>query len=83
LWVTQIEGSTIEEAGVIKMDFLGLKTLSIQKTALELIKQNHGVIIDLDELPLNDEITFQLYQKAKPMVPFSLRVWACKNIYEN
>ncbi|MEI2708959.1 MAG: hypothetical protein V9E96_08075 [Chitinophagaceae bacterium] len=47
LWVTQIEGSTIEEAGVIKMDFLGLKTLSIQKTALELIKQNHGVIIDI------------------------------------
>ena len=65
LWVTQIEGSTIEEAGVIKMDFLGLKTLSIQKTALELIKQNHGVIIDLDELPLNDEITFQLYQKGE------------------
>src|SRR6266480_1067211 len=40
LWVTQIEGSVIEEAGVLKMDFLGLKTLSILKTALELIKQN-------------------------------------------
>ena len=48
LWVTQIEGSVIEDAGVIKMDFLGLKTLSILKTALELIKQNHGVTIDLD-----------------------------------
>jgi DNA polymerase-3 subunit alpha len=42
----------IEEAGVLKMDFLGLKTLSILKTALELIKQNHDVIIDLDLIPL-------------------------------
>jgi DNA polymerase-3 subunit alpha len=43
LWLTQIEGSVIEDAGVIKMDFLGLKTLSILKTALELIKQNHNI----------------------------------------
>ncbi|MEI9934619.1 MAG: hypothetical protein WDM71_07135 [Ferruginibacter sp.] len=41
LWMTQIEGGTIEEAGVIKMDFLGLKTLSILKTAFRLIKENH------------------------------------------
>ncbi|HYJ63047.1 MAG TPA: DNA polymerase III subunit alpha, partial [Parafilimonas sp.] len=53
LWVTQIEGSTIEEAGVLKMDFLGLRTLSILKTALELIKQNHNKEIDLDALPLD------------------------------
>ncbi|MEO6915876.1 MAG: DNA polymerase III subunit alpha, partial [Chitinophagaceae bacterium] len=62
LWVTQIDGSIIEEAGVIKMDFLGLKTLSILKTALELIRENHGVSIDLDELPLDDQKTFELYQ---------------------
>lgn len=62
LWVTQIEGSVIEEAGVIKMDFLGLKTLSILKTALQLIKQNHGIEIDLDTIPLDDEKTYQLYQ---------------------
>lgn len=62
LLVTQIQGNVIEEAGVIKMDFLGLKTLSILKTALELIMQNHGVTIDLDNLPLNDEKTFLLYQ---------------------
>jgi DNA polymerase-3 subunit alpha len=62
LWVTQIEGSVIEEAGVIKMDFLGLKTLSILKTALQLIKQNHGIEIDLDNIPLDDEKTYQLYQ---------------------
>ena len=63
LWVTQIEGSVIEEAGVIKMDFLGLKTLSILKTALQLIKQNHGITIDLDTIPLDDEKTFHLYQR--------------------
>ena len=65
LWITQIEGSIIEEAGVIKMDFLGLKTLSILKTALELIKQNHGVAIEIDTIPLDDEQTFQLYQKGE------------------
>ena len=70
LWVTQIEGSVIEEAGVIKMDFLGLKTLSILKTALELIKQNHGIKIDLDTIPLDDEKTFQLYQKGETNATF-------------
>ncbi len=62
LWLTQIEGSIIEEAGVIKMDFLGLKTLSILKTALSLIKQNHGISIEIDNIPLDDEATYQLYQ---------------------
>jgi DNA polymerase III subunit alpha len=62
LWLTQIEGSVIEEAGVIKMDFLGLKTLSILKTALSLIKQNHGISIEIDNIPLDDEATYQLYQ---------------------
>lgn len=64
LWVTQIEGSVIEEAGVIKMDFLGLKTLSILKTALQLIRQNHNIDIDLDNIPLDDEAAYQLYQRG-------------------
>ena len=70
LWVTQIEGSIIEDAGVIKMDFLGLKTLSILKTALELIKQNHNVEIDLDNIPLDDEKTFLLYQRGETNATF-------------
>lgn len=70
LWVTQIEGSVIEDAGVIKMDFLGLKTLSILKTALELIQQYHGVTIDLDTIPLDDEKTFQLYQRGETNATF-------------
>jgi DNA polymerase-3 subunit alpha len=70
LWVTQIEGSIIEDAGVIKMDFLGLKTLSILKMALALIKQNHGVVIDLDTIPLDDEKTFKLYQQGETNATF-------------
>jgi DNA polymerase-3 subunit alpha len=70
LWVTQIEGSVIEEAGVIKMDFLGLKTLSIIKTALELIKQNHDIDIAIDDIPLDDEKTYQLYQKGETNATF-------------
>ncbi|HET9055332.1 MAG TPA: DNA polymerase III subunit alpha [Chitinophagaceae bacterium] len=65
LWVTQIEGNIIEEAGVIKMDFLGLKTLTIIKNALELIKFNHGIEIDIDKIPLDDEKTFHLYQRGE------------------
>jgi DNA polymerase-3 subunit alpha len=64
LWLTQIEGNSIEEAGVIKMDFLGLKTLSILKTALLLIKQNHEIAIDIDAIPLDDEKTYKLYQQG-------------------
>ncbi len=70
LWMTQIEGNTIEDAGVIKMDFLGLRTLSILKTALELIKQNHGVEIDIDNIPLDDEKTFYLYQRGETNATF-------------
>jgi len=70
LWVTQIEGNVIEESGVIKMDFLGLKTLTIIKNALQLIKQNHGVDINIDEIPLDDVKTFELYQHAATIGTF-------------
>lgn len=64
LLVTQYDGRVIEDAGVIKMDFLGLKTLTILKDALRLIKQNHGVSIDIDYIPLDDKETFELYQRG-------------------
>ena len=70
LWLTQIEGGSIEEAGVIKMDFLGLKTLSILKTALQLIKQNHGIEIEIDAIPLDDEKTYKLYQQGDTNATF-------------
>ncbi|MEO6683540.1 MAG: DNA polymerase III subunit alpha, partial [Ginsengibacter sp.] len=64
LWLTQIDGGNIESAGCLKMDFLGLRTLSILKTGLSLIKANHGVEIVLDDLPLDDEKTYKLYQRG-------------------
>ena len=64
LWITQFEGKIIEDAGVIKMDILGLKTLTILKTALKLIKQNHKVEIEIDAIPLDDKKTFELYQNG-------------------
>ncbi len=65
LYVTQFDGKVIEDAGVIKMDFLGLKTLTILRDALRMIKENHGVEIDLDTLPLDDKKTFELYQRGE------------------
>ena len=70
LWVTQFEGNIIEDAGVIKMDFLGLKTLTIIKNALRMIKENHGVEVDIDTIPLDDAKTFELYQKAETIGTF-------------
>jgi DNA polymerase-3 subunit alpha len=70
LYVTQYEGSVIEDAGVIKMDFLGLRTLSILKTAMALIENNHGVKIDLDTIPLDDIKTLELYQRGDTVGTF-------------
>jgi DNA polymerase-3 subunit alpha len=70
LLVTQIEGSIIEDAGVLKMDFLGLRTLNILKTALDLIRQNHGIDIDIDTIPLDDKKTFELYQRGDTIGTF-------------
>jgi DNA polymerase-3 subunit alpha len=65
LWVTQFEGNIIESAGVIKMDFLGLKNLTILKDALQMIEENHNEKIDIDTIPLDDAATFELYQKGE------------------
>lgn len=70
LLLTQFEGKVIEDAGVIKMDFLGLKTLSIIRDALTLIKENHQVEIDIDTIPLDDEKTYQLYQRGETNATF-------------
>jgi DNA polymerase-3 subunit alpha len=64
LLVTQYDGRVIEDAGVIKMDFLGLKTLTIIRDALKLIKQNHNVDIVIDDIPLDDLKTLELYQRG-------------------
>ncbi|MGZ3917371.1 MAG: DNA polymerase III subunit alpha [Flavisolibacter sp.] len=70
LCITQIEGSIIEDSGVIKMDFLGLKTLSIIRDALRMIKENHGKEIDIDTIPLDDVKTYELYQRGDTIATF-------------
>jgi DNA polymerase-3 subunit alpha len=70
LLITQFEGNVIESSGVIKMDFLGLKTLSIIRDALDLIKRNHGVSIAIDDIPLDDEATYTLYQQGDTNATF-------------
>jgi DNA polymerase III subunit alpha len=70
LCITQIEGSVIEDSGVLKMDFLGLKTLTIVKDALDIIKQNHGIEIDIDAIPLDDVKTYELYQRGDTIATF-------------
>ena len=62
--VTQYEGGVIESTGLIKMDFLGLKNLSIIKEALANIKLNHGVDIDIEKIPIDDPKTYELYCKG-------------------
>jgi DNA polymerase III subunit alpha len=64
LYVTQYDGKVIEDAGMLKMDFLGLKTLSILKTAIQFVKENHGKEYNLDDIPLDDQKTFEMYQKG-------------------
>ncbi len=70
LMTTQYEGSVIEETGLIKMDFLGLKTLSVIKEALRNVKLSYGIDIDIEKIPLDDEKTFELYQKAETIGTF-------------
>ena len=62
--VTQYEGSVIEEIGLIKMDFLGLKTLSIIKEALSNIKKSKGIDLDIDAIPIDDAKTYELFSKG-------------------
>ena len=64
LYVTQFDNSVVESAGMLKMDFLGLKTLSVIKDAIVIIKERHGVSIDPDDIPLDDAKTFELYQRG-------------------
>ena len=59
--VTQYDGHVVETVGLIKMDFLGLKNLTIIKNAIRMIKRNHGVDIDIDHIPIDDPKTYQLY----------------------
>ena len=68
--VTQYEGSVIEDTGLIKMDFLGLKTLSIIKEALENIRKSKGIELNIDEVPIDDPLTYSLYSEGRTIGTF-------------
>lgn len=65
LYVTQYDGKHVEDVGLLKMDFLGLKTLSIINTALENVKTSKGIDIDIDNIPLDDPKTYELYSHGE------------------
>ncbi len=83
LLVTQYDGSVVESVGMLKMDFLGLKTLSMVKDALERIQKNHGHCIDISQISLTDAKTFELYQRGDTVATFQfesegMRQWLVK-----
>ena len=68
--VTQYDGHVIESTGLIKMDFLGLKTLSELKEAVKVIKETTGDEVDLDNIPIDDDLTYKLYQEGRTIGTF-------------
>ena len=78
---TQYDGHVIEDTGLIKMDFLGLKTLSILKEAVDNIQFTKGIKIDLDNIPIDDALTYELYSAGKLLEHSSLSRQVCRNTY--
>ena len=70
LYVTQFDNSVVEDAGLLKMDFLGLKTLTLIKDTVKIVKAKHDVILDPENFPLDDELTYELFQKGETVGVF-------------
>ena len=70
LYVTQFDNSVVEQAGLLKMDFLGLKTLSLIKSTVKIVKAKHGIVLDPDNFPLDDKKTFELFQRGETVGVF-------------
>lgn len=65
MWCTQFDNSVVESAGLLKMDFLGLKTLTLIKDACRIVKERHGIELDPDSFPLDDQNTYELFQRGE------------------
>src|SRR6056300_272216 len=65
LYVTQFDNSVVEDAGLLKMDFLGLKTLTLIKDTVKIVKAKHGIELDPESFPLDDEKTYELFQRGE------------------
>ena len=70
MYVTQFDNSVVETAGLLKMDFLGIKTLTVIRDALRIIKDRQGIDIDIDNIPLDDDKTYQLFQRGQTVTVF-------------
>ncbi len=68
--VTQYDGHVVESVGLIKMDFLGLSTLSLIKEAIKNVKKTHGIDIDIDHIPIDDKLTYKLYSEGRTIGTF-------------
>lgn len=65
LYVTQFDNSVVESAGLLKMDFLGLKTLTLIKDTVKLVKKRHGIELNPDNFPIDDVMTYELFQRGE------------------
>ncbi len=70
LYVTQFDNEVVESAGLLKMDFLGLKTLSQIKDTVAIIKERHGIDLDIESIPLDDQKTYELFQRGETTAIF-------------
>ncbi|MFV0237776.1 MAG: DNA polymerase III subunit alpha [Flavobacteriales bacterium] len=70
LYVTQFDNSVVESAGLLKMDFLGLKTLTLIKDAVQFVKERHGIEIISDDIPIDDQKTYELFQRGETIGVF-------------
>lgn len=70
MWVSQYEGTFIEDVGMLKMDFLGLRTLSILKEAVSNIKKHRGIDVDIESIPIDDKNTFELFGRGDTVAVF-------------
>lgn len=70
LYVTQFDNHVVESAGLLKMDFLGLKTLTLIKDTVENVKLSHGIVLDPDQFPIDDELTYELFQRGETIGVF-------------
>jgi len=79
VWTSQYDGHYIEDVGMLKMDFLGLITLSIIKETLNNIKARHGIDIDIEKIPIDDEATYKLYGRGDTTIVFQFESEGMKN----
>jgi len=70
MFCTQFDNSVVEDAGLLKMDFLGLKTLTLIKKACEIVEKRHGLKLDPDNFPLDDVKTYELFQRGETVGVF-------------